>query len=393
MTAKRRIAIYIGGRANYSSAKPIMRAIKSNPNLELVTVLAAASMLPRYGDLHKTLELDGFSVDYEFNSLVEGETPCTMAQSIGLALIGLPPLLQKIKPFCTIAIGDRFDVLAWVIGSAMMNIPIAHTMGGERTGTIDESIRHSISKFAHIHFVANDDAKQRLTKMGEDPKFIFNVGCPRNDLILECLRQQRNGGALSSDEIFKSCKGVGNVFDLCSEPFILASYHPVTTEFGDNSRQMNEILNSLDELRINTVMIWPNADAGSEEISKVVRQFREARQPDWLHLFVNLPVDVYVQLMDTCACMIGNSSSAIREGSLIGVPAVNIGTRQNLRVRGNNILDVEPHSQSIKQAIQRQMSHGKFMRSDLYGSGDASSKIANILSYIEIGSVQKLNSF
>ena len=316
-----------------------MKAIQKHPELNLTLVISGAAVLPRFGDIRELIKKDGFKADMETNSLIEGENPTAMSKSIGLGMIEYSNALEKLKPDCVIAIGDRFDVLPWVISAAMMNIPIAHTMGGERSGTIDESIRHAITKFSNIHFPANIDSAKRIERMGENPKTIFVVGCPRIDFILNCLDKFSKGQILSSQKIFDFYKGVGNKFDLVHESFLLVSFHPVTTEFGSNKNHIKAILESLNELRINTVMIWPNADAGSDEISKEIRVFREKFNPDWLHLFVNLPIEIYTQLMYQCKCMIGNSSSAIREGETIGVPAVNVGSRQNMRLKGKNIIE------------------------------------------------------
>ena len=202
-----------------------------------------------------------------------------MAKSIGLGMIDYSNSLEQLNPECVIAIGDRFDVLPWVISAAMMNIPIAHTMGGERSGTIDESIRHAITKFSNIHFPANIDSAKRIERMGEDPKTIFTVGCPRIDFIISCLKKFKRGDILTSKKVFELYGGVGESFDLEKKPFLLVSFHPVTTEFGSNKKHVQEILKSLNELKINTIMIWPNADAGSDEISKEIRIFREKFSP------------------------------------------------------------------------------------------------------------------
>lgn len=209
--------------------------------------------------------------------------------------------------------------------------------------------------------------------MGENPNDVFNVGCPRMDLICDELKQ-----SVDLNPLFDAYKGVGPSLDL-TEPFLLVSQHPVTTEFGSNRQQIEETLSALASLAMPTVMLWPNVDAGSDDISKGIRTFREARRPEWLHVFKNLPTPVYIQLMNATACLIGNSSSGIREATFIGTPVVNIGTRQHRRVRGENIVDVPYDSQAILTAIQNQIQHGKYPSNALYGTGDAGKKIANIL--------------
>ena len=276
------VMVFTGSRANYSSTRTIMKAVMLHPELELQTVVAGAALLDRYGNIEKLMQEDGIPIDAKFHMIVEGETPTTMAKSTGLGIIDVSMIFDNFIPVVVVIVGDRFDVLAPTIAAAYMNIPIAHTMGGEVSGTIDESIRHAITKFAHIHFPANDDAKKRIIKMGEDPSMVFSVGCPRMDLIREKLEGFGNT-AFDERAFFKKYKGVGGVFDLIKEPFLLVSQHPVTTEFGRNRKAIEETLHALMELEMHTIMLWPNADAGSDEISKGIRTFREKYRPDWLH--------------------------------------------------------------------------------------------------------------
>jgi UDP-hydrolysing UDP-N-acetyl-D-glucosamine 2-epimerase len=283
-------------------------------------------------------------------------------------------------------VGDRFEMMAVTIAAAYMNIRVAHTMGGEVTGTIDESIRHAITKFAHVHFAASEDAKNRIIRLGEDPKYVFNVGCPRMDLVLNEI-QKDSSSVLNN--LFEKFGGVGsNIFDLNS-PFLLVSQHPVTTEFGENKNQIDETLAALNQLKINTIMLWPNIDAGSDDISKGIRAFREKNKPNWLHLFKNLPTPVYIHLMKNCICLIGNSSSGVREGATVGTPVVNIGSRQNKREMGENVINVDYNRTEIVNAIRTQISKGKYTSNGIYGNGTAGVNIATILAEIEDPPIQK----
>jgi UDP-hydrolysing UDP-N-acetyl-D-glucosamine 2-epimerase len=387
-----KICVFVGSRANYSSARTIMREVLMHPEMELQVLLGASAMLERFGNLEQTIENDGFEITEKFYMIVEGENPTTMAKSTGLGIIDMTSILSNLEPDVVVVIGDRYEIMSVVIAAAYMNIPIAHTMGGERTGTIDESIRHAITKFAHIHFPANEDAKERIIKMGEDPNTVYNVGCPRMDYIKEVLTNIKDNVRYTSEEIFAKYKGVGGDFNLDSEDFILVSYHPVTTEFGMNRHYAEELLAALQEINMPTIMLWPNADAGSDEISKAVRVYREKYHPEWLHMFINLPIDVYVQLMSMTSCMVGNSSSAIREGEIIGVPSVNIGSRQNMRVRGENIVDVKPLKDEIKNAIIDQVNHEHFKSKYLYGNGTAGKQIVDVLEDVQV-EIQKCNFY
>ena len=369
----KKICVFVGSRANYSSIKSVMQAIKDDSNLELQVVTGASAILERFGNVDQLIRDDGFIPNYTFHNLVEGENPVTMAKSTGLGLIEMSMILNNLKPDVVVLVGDRFEVMAVAIAAAYMNIQIAHTMGGEVTGTIDESIRHAITKFAHYHFPANEDSRERVIKLGEDPKYVYNVGCPRMDLINNELKNN-----VDLNEIFKTYKGVGEKIDF-NQPFLLVSQHPVTTEFGENRHQIEETLHALEELAMPTIMLWPNADAGSDDISKGIRSYRESKKPKWLQVFKNLPTSTYIHLMNNTQCLIGNSSSGVREGAFIGTPVVNIGSRQNQRDRSRNVIDVNYDRKEIEIAIKKQLNHGKYESSDLYGDGTAGKKIADIL--------------
>ncbi|XAL98218.1 UDP-N-acetylglucosamine 2-epimerase [Phycisphaeraceae bacterium D3-23] len=380
----RKICIVVGSRANYASIRSAMQHVKDHADLELVTVVGASALLPRFGAVVDQIRRDGFGIDHTYYMIVEGENPATMAKSTGLGLMELANIFDNIRPDVVVTIGDRFETMSTAIAAAYMNIPLAHTMGGEVTGTIDESIRHAVTKFAHIHFPANEDAAQRIIKLGEDPSTVYNVGCPRIDEVDRILNDEPYEDL---NRVFDDFGGVGKTLDL-NLPFLLVSQHPVTTEYGDGRRQIGATLDALQKLAMPTVMLWPNIDAGSDDIAKGIRQFRETRAPEFLHVFINLPMHVYVHLMDRCACLIGNSSSAIREGAFIGTPAVNLGSRQVKRQRGKNIIDADHDTDAIVAAVQKQVVHGKYDRDTLYGDGSAGSKIADVLAAAQVN-VQK----
>lgn len=369
----RRICVVVGSRANYSSIKSAMRAIQCHPDLELQVVVGASALLDRYGSVVDLVEADGFRIDARVYMIVEGETPATMAKSTGMGLIELPTIFEQLKPDIVLTVGDRFETMATALAAAYMNIPLAHTMGGEVSGTIDESIRHAVTKFAHIHFPACSDAHDRIIRLGERPEDVYLVGCPRIDLVAEIVERDRNG---LGPDLFK--EGVGGVFDL-SQPFLMVSQHPVTTEYGDGERQIHETLMAIHELDMPTIVLWPNADAGAEDIARGMRKFREHYDDSKVRFFKNLPTEAYIALMRRTACLIGNSSSAIREGAFIGTPAVNIGTRQAGRQRGRNVIDVGYDREEIIDAVRRQLSNGHYESDPIYGDGHAGERIANIL--------------
>jgi UDP-hydrolysing UDP-N-acetyl-D-glucosamine 2-epimerase len=247
-------------------------------------------------------------------------------------------------------------------------------MGGEISGTIDESIRHAVTKLAHLHFPANTQAAERIVRMGEDPAAVHVVGCPRIDLVAEIARG--NGHLESPDWLER--EGVGAHITL-EEPFLLVSQHPVTTEYGEGEQQITETLMALHELQMPTIMLWPNADAGSEDISRGMRKFREKYRPEYIRFYKNFPIDTYVRLMLSCACAVGNSSAPLREGAFVGVPTVNIGTRQQGRDRADNVIDAGYSRREIVDAVKRQLAHGRYAASHLYGDGGAGVRIADLL--------------
>jgi UDP-hydrolysing UDP-N-acetyl-D-glucosamine 2-epimerase len=370
----RKVCVFIGSRANYSSIKSVMRAVKLHPDLKLQLVVGASALLDRFGSVVDVIEADGFAPDARVTMIVEGETPATMAKSTGLGLLELPTMFELLKPDVVVSVGDRFETMATAIAASYMNIPVAHTMGGEISGTIDESIRHAVTKLSHVHFPANVAAAERIIRMGEPPSTVHAVGCPRIDLVSEIARGEH---AIPHEEWLER-EGVGAHIDL-SKPFLLVNQHPVTTEYGQGKDQIWETLMALHDLQMPTIMLWPNVDAGSEDIATGMRTFREKMQPQYIRFYKNFPIETYVRLMLLCACAVGNSSAPIREGAFLGVPAVNIGTRQGGRDRGPNIIDVDHNRSEIVDAVRRQLAHGRYPSDLLYGDGGAGARIAEVL--------------
>ena len=376
----RKVCVVIGSRANYGSIKSVMRAVEAHPELRLQIIVCASALLDRFGSVVDVIERDGFTPEARVNMIVEGETPVTMAKSTGLGLLELPTLFELLKPNVVVTVGDRFETMATAVAGAYMNIPLAHTMGGEVTGTIDESIRHAITKLAHIHFPANQDAADRIVRLGEDPDAVHVVGCPRIDLVAEVIG---NGGA-ELDAEWLDREGVGRDHVSTDKPFLLVSQHPVTTEYGQAEYQITETLMALHELRMPAVMLWPNVDAGSEDVSRGMRKFRESYKPDYIRFYKNFPVETYLRLMRSAACLLGNSSSSIREGAFIGTPAVNIGSRQNGRERGPNVVDVDHNRAAIADAVRHRVKNGPYSPVHLYGDGRAGARIADVLSRVPL---------
>lgn len=382
----RKICVIIGNRANYSSIKSALAAIRKHPKLKLQIVTFASALLNKFGSVDQLIKSDGFKINYSFYNQIEGENLIAMVKTTGLGLIELPTIFDKLKPDIVFTIGDRYETMATTLAAAYMNIPLAHSMGGEVTGTIDESIRHAVTKFSHIHFPASREAYNRIIKLGEIPKNVHLVGCPRIDLVSEILKKIDK---FKPKDIFK--KGVGSKIEL-EKKFLVVSQHPVTTEYGKGEIQIKETLKAINNINLPTIFLWPNPDAGSDDISRGIRKWREHKKDGKILFVKNLSISDYIYLMKKTACLVGNSSSGIREGSFIGTPVVNIGSRQNNREKGKNVINVSHNSIEIFKAIKKQLKNGRFKKKTIYGNGNAGKKIANILSNCKI-QVQKKISF
>ncbi|MEX2526775.1 MAG: UDP-N-acetylglucosamine 2-epimerase [Gemmatimonadota bacterium] len=358
-------------RANYGRMWPVMKAIQRDPELELLTVCAGTMLLERFGQAEHVVQRDGFKVDGRVFLEVEGSVPATMAKSVGLGVIEFSTEFQRLDPDIVLLIGDRYEALAASVAAAYMNVPIAHIQGGEASGSIDESTRHAITKFAHLHFPATDRSAEYIIRMGEDPAHVHNVGCPSGDYILHAL-----GDDLPPD-LFRQV-GVGGTF-APDDPFLLVIYHPVTTRFSQERARVEELLQALDRMKHRTVWLWPNIDAGSDDISKALRVYREHNDDAWLHLIKNLEPPVFQKLLKRAACAVGNSSSFVRDSTFSGTPVVLVGDRQAGREWGANLMNVEPEARTIEAAVRAQLSHGRYPASHLYGNGTAASQIVAAL--------------
>ena len=379
----KKICFVIGSRANYSSIKSVISEVKKNKKFKLQLIVSASAVLDKYGTLIEQIKKDGFKPDISLNIIIEGNKPSVMAKTTGLGLIELPSIFEKLSPDIVFTVGDRFETMSTVLSAAYMNIPIAHTMGGELSGSIDESIRHAITKFSHVHFPASKNAYTRILKLGEDKKMVKLVGCPRIDLVSEILKKNFNK---ISNNLFDL--GVGEQIDL-SKNFFLVSFHSVTSEFGNAQGQMMNIFEALKLFDYQSIILWPNADAGSDDIARAIRKWREEKLDKKMHFFKNLEINDYIYLMSKTSCLIGNSSSGIREGSFIGTPVVNIGTRQSNRERGKNVIDTKYTTKSIVDGIKKQLKHGKYKSESIYGNGNAAKKIIDFLENIKAIKTQK----
>lgn len=371
---KRKVCVVLTTRGNYAKMKSVIQGVQASPDLELQLLLGGMVVLEKYGRILNNMDGQELPVTRTINFVIEGESLATMSKSAGLAMIEFSTAFDEMKPDVVVVIADRFECLPIAMAAAYMNIPVAHVEGGEVSGSIDESIRHAITKLAHVHFPASCEAAERIARMGEDPATIFPVGGTSMDAIRELDLDN-----LEPVRKYQREYGMGPMIDLVPGKYLVLIQHPVTTEYEENLVHIRETIAALEHLCMPTVWILPNMDAGSDGINKGIRQFREICNPNYIHFFKSLPIECYAPLMKNAACILGNSSSGIREAAFLGTPSVNIGSRQRGRERGHNVVDVDYDQCQIADAVKRQIARGYYPPDHVYGDGFAAGKIIEIL--------------
>ena len=370
---KRKICVVVTARPSYSRIRTALRAIEQHPQLELQLVVAASALLERYGNAIQAIERDGFPIKARVYMVVEGENLVTSAKSTGLGLVELATVFDNLSPDAVVTIADRYETLANAVAASYMNIPVVHVQGGEVTGSIDEKVRHAVTKLSNLHLVSTKVAAERVLKLGEEPDTVVVTGCPSIDIAAEVAARP----ALDFDPFVKY-GGVGPQTDL-SKGYLVVMQHPVTTEYEESRQQVDETLYAVTAIGLPVLWFWPNVDAGSDGTSKGIRVFREREKPENLHLFRNMFPEDFLRVLVHSTAIVGNSSVAIRECSFLGVPAVNIGSRQLGRERGNNVIDVPHDRTAIAAAIGEHMRRGRPAADHLYGDGRAGERIADCL--------------
>jgi UDP-hydrolysing UDP-N-acetyl-D-glucosamine 2-epimerase len=336
-------------------------------------VVAASALLDRYGKTVEIIEGDDFEITERVYMVLEGENLVTSAKSTGLGIVELATVFDNLNPDMVVTIADRYETMATAIAASYMNIVVAHIQGGEVTGSIDDKVRHAVTKLSNLHFVSHDLAAERVIRMGEDPGTVFVTGCPSIDLASSVLDDP-----LLNFNPTEKYDGVGASFDH-SDGYLVVLQHPVTTEYDLAQKHVTETLHAVRDLGIPTFWFWPNVDAGSDGTSKGIRSFREQEEAPNLHFFKNMEPEDFLKLLYNSQCIVGNSSVGIRECSYLGVPTVNIGSRQIGRVRGPNTMDTDNDASQIARAIKNQVTHGRYESDSVYGGGDAGNKVAELL--------------
>lgn len=385
----KKICFVIFSSANYNSIKSVILEAKKSKRFKVFVIVGASALQNKFGDVANRIINDGIKIDFKIENQFSTSELSSMVKTTGLGMIELSDIFTQVSPDVVFTVGDRYETISTAITATYMNILVAHTMGGEVTGTLDESVRHAISKLSHLHFVANKDSMKRVIKLGEVPSNVYNVGCPRNDLLKNILNKKK----FKKEFEYLSRKGVGDLDNLSqNDDYLVTLYHPVTTELEKNEQVILNIVDATSKFNIKNIIIWPNSDGGSEQISKKLRTLREKNLMQNYKIYKNLPIEYYIPLIKHAKCLVGNSSSAIRDGAFIGVPAVNVGKRQNSRLTSKNVIQSSNEMQDIYKKIKIQYGK-KFKSSKLYGSGDSGKKILKILKKLNKFSTQKIITY
>lgn len=363
----KKIMIITGSRGEWGYIRPIMRLIDKRDDVQYVLVVTNMHLLPAYGSSYKEIENDGFKIHYKVHMSLDGYSHVTQAKSLGIFLNALPDIIDNEKPDWILLAGDRGEQLMGAIAGAYTYTPVAHIQAGELSGNIDGMTRHAIGKLVHLHFAANQDAADRLIKLGEEPFRVHNVGAPQIDEMV-------NAQFTSLEEIEEK---------LCvklQDGYILGVMHPVTEEADKAEAQAEIFIKSLNQFKEPKIIILPNNDAGSKGVKMAINEYREGEY----HMYANLKREDYLGLLKNANCIVGNSSSGLLEAPTFNVPAVNIGRRQNMRFRGINVIDVPFEQKKVVEAISKAMSNEfrSYLQRECtnpYGDGHSSERILDLL--------------
>ncbi|AVX21681.1 MULTISPECIES: UDP-N-acetylglucosamine 2-epimerase [Carboxydocella] len=364
----RKIAVITGTRADYGIYKPILTAISQHQELSLQLIVTGMHLHTRFGRTIEQIRQDGFAIAAEVPILSETDGPDEMAKAIGRAILGLTEAIGQLEPDLGLVLGDRGEMLAAAIVFSHLGIPVVHLHGGEVSGTIDESVRHAITKLAHIHFPATESSRERLIKMGEKPENIYVVGAAGLDYIINKQYTAR--------EILVQKYRIDE-----KRPLLLVLQHPVNWEYTEAGWQMEQTMRALERLQLPTILIHPNSDAGHLRMLEIIRQYQNRA---WLQTFPSIPSADFLGLMQIAAVLIGNSSSGIIEAPSCGLPVINIGSRQAGRERATNVIDVDYNEEMIYAAIIKALKDGRRTYDNPYGDGKTGPRVADLLARIEI---------
>lgn len=374
----RNLYVATSNRSDYVKVKPVLTEMTERA-VPFSLVVSGSHLALKQGYTYKSIEADGFEIREMLANQMDGTSLESMAKSVGISIMEHSHFFAREHPSSIMLVGDRFDILPIAIAASMMNIPILHIQGGEISGSIDESIRHTITKLSHVHFVTTKQARNRVVTMGEHPEMVFVTGCPTVDLLNQFADSELGLAELrQNNSSFKQ---------LQERDYLLVVFHPVTTEFDRCAETIETVLSAVESFAKPVVLIYPNRDAGADNMVDVI--MRRSRENGNYILNRHLDFQDYLTLMVNCSAFIGNSSSGIRETGTFGIPTVNIGTRQHGRERNQNVRDVIVDRELIIDAINGAFHMGRYPPQNIYGDGTSSKQIVDILMALDELEVQK----
>ncbi len=364
----RHICYISGTRADFGLMQAALQQIHSSPGLKLSVVATGMHLSPEFGMTVDEIVKAGLNVAARIPVMLEPRTGATMARNIGHMTTALVDKLTVLAPDAVMLLGDRGEMIAGALAAIHLNMPVVHIHGGERSGTVDEPVRHAISKLSHFHFVATEASRERLIRMGELAERIFVTGAPGLDGLAQAATIDR--ATLLDEAGFAAGK-----------PMALFVFHPVLQEADAAGLCVEHALDVLTAKGYQVVALRPNADGGSAQIDKVLRS-RSASPA--MRVITHLPRETFVSWMAAADLMIGNSSAGIIEAATFGTPVINIGSRQNLRERNTNVIDSPPDAAAIERAIGIAMAHGRYAPQNVYGDGKAAGRIVSLLKTVPL---------
>ena len=364
---RRRVCVVTGGRADYGLLYWPMKELQASPHFTLQVAATGMHLSPEFGGTVAAIEQDGFPLDARVEMLLSSDTPVGIAKSIGLGVIGFADAFARLKPDLLLVLGDRFEILAAAQAALVARLPIAHLCGGDVTeGAFDEAIRHSITKMAHLHFATNEAAARRLRQLGEDPRRVFTVGSPGIDYIRRVPPLARAEAARETG------------LDL-GRKLLLVTFHPATLGSGSAVAEFEQLLAALDDVGPNVTLAitMPNADTDGRALARRLEGFVAGRANT--RAFAALGSRLYLSLLHHADAIVGNSSSGLYEAPTIGTPTVDIGDRQQGRLKADSVISCAPERAAIGAAIAEALRRGKRVVTNPYGDGDSARRIVEIL--------------
>ena len=382
---KKNICVIVTNRANFARMKSLLIEIKKSKKLNLNIILSGSALSHRFGQLENEIKKNKLPISAKSFFLIDGSDPVVQAKSTSLAITEFATIFSKLKPDLTITVGDRYETMATAIASTYMNIPLVHLQGGEVSGNLDEMVRHSITKLSSYHFTTTKKSKERVIKLGEEKSRVYFSGCPGMDIL-------KNSKKKIKKNFFDKVNFTGAKFDF-KKNFLLVVNHPVSTENKKaNLEKINILFKTLNNIKMHKIMFWPNSDAYSDVISSQMRTFKENHQKNDYTFIINSSPEEYATLLYNASCLVGNSSSFIREGSQMGVPAVLLGTRQLKREVGKNVIYTNYNLKNITAKINFQIKKSRYKPQNIYGKGNAGKFIVKALEKLK-PSIKKQSTY